>query len=190
MYDGLFIILSVHSYYLHVVIDQFSKYPEVDILPSTSFAKFRPKLDQMFCRHGIPEPMTADNGPPYPSEDMRKYAEEHGFKMSLTTPENPQSNGFAEIFARVLCKLLHTASAEGKDPLKELTFCSTVQLRIRLWVNHRRKCSLVEESEQNSLSCSQQKTLRKQRLSEKVMTSGKWSKNSNSIADTEQRARE
>ena len=108
------------SYYLHVVIDQYSKYPEVDIVSSTSFAKLRPKLDQMFCRHGIPETMTADNGPPYPSEDMKKYAEEHGFKMTLVTPENPQSNGFAEIFVKVLCKLLHTASAEGKDPRKEL----------------------------------------------------------------------
>ena len=51
---------------------------------------------------------------------MREYANEHGFKMNLTTPENPQSNGFAEIFVKVLCKLLHTASAEGKDPRKEL----------------------------------------------------------------------
>ena len=88
------------SYYLHVVIDQYSKYPEVDILKSTSFKKLRPKLDQMFGRHGIPETVTADNGPPYPSNDMEKYAKELGFKMNLVTPEDPQSNGFAEVFVK------------------------------------------------------------------------------------------
>ena len=42
------------SYNLHIVIDQFSKYPEVDILKSTSFKKLRPVLERIFATHGIP----------------------------------------------------------------------------------------------------------------------------------------
>ena len=40
--------------------------------------------------------------------------------MDLVTPEDPQSNGFAEVFVKILCKLLHTAAAEGRDPREEL----------------------------------------------------------------------
>ena len=104
------------QYYFHVLIDQFSKYPEVDILTSTSFRKLRPKLDRIFSAQGIPETISADNGPPYPSHDMEMYAKEMGFKMKLVTPEDPQSNGFAEAFVKILCKLIHTATVEGQDP--------------------------------------------------------------------------
>ena len=33
---------------------------------------------------------------------------------------NPQSNAFAENFVRSVCKLVHTATVEGKDPRKEI----------------------------------------------------------------------
>ena len=104
------------NYYFHVLIDQYSKYPEVDIVTSTSFKKLRPKLDRIFSGQGIPETITADNGPPYPSHDMKSYAKEMGFKMELVTPEDPQSNGFAEVFVKILCKLIHTAAVDGNDP--------------------------------------------------------------------------
>ena len=70
------------SYYLHVVIDQYSKYPEVDILKSTSFAKLQPVLDRIFNTHGIPETLSTDNGPPYSSShDMTEYAKHMGFPV-------------------------------------------------------------------------------------------------------------
>ena len=108
------------QYYFHVLIDQYSKYPEVDLVTSTSFKKLKPKLDRIFSAQGIPEKVSADNGPPYPCYDMEKYAAEMGFKMDLVTPEDPQSNGFAEAFVKILCKLLHTSVAEGKNPREEL----------------------------------------------------------------------
>ena len=43
------------KYYLHVVIDQYSKYPEVDIVKSTSFQKLKPCLHRLMASHGIPE---------------------------------------------------------------------------------------------------------------------------------------
>ena len=108
------------QYYLHIIIDQFSKYPEVDIVTSTSFKKLRPVLDRVLATHGIPESITSDNGPPYPSDEMKKYAVEKGFLLTPTSPEDPQCNGFAENFVKLMCKLLHTAVTEGKDPKVEL----------------------------------------------------------------------
>ena len=31
----------------------------------------------------------------------------------MTTPEDAQTNGFAEAFAKIMVKLLHTANSEG-----------------------------------------------------------------------------
>ena len=108
------------KYYLHVIIDQFSKFPEVDIVSSTRFEKLQPCLDRIFATHGIPEEISCDGGPPYQSHEMEKYAEEMGIKMNPVTPEDPNCNGFAENFVKVLCKLIHTCTVEGKDPRREL----------------------------------------------------------------------
>ena len=43
------------KYYLHVLIDQFSKYPEVNVISSTSFSKLEPRLDRILATHGVPD---------------------------------------------------------------------------------------------------------------------------------------
>ena len=43
-----------------------------------------------------------------------------GFKHHPVTPKDPQSNGLAESFMKLLCELVHTAIVEGKDPKREL----------------------------------------------------------------------
>ena len=99
------------SYYVHVIIDQYSKYPEVDIVSSTSFKKLKPVLDRIFATHGVPETLTTDNGPPYPSHEMSVYAKRLGIELTPVTPEDPQSNSFAENFVKSICKVIHTAVA-------------------------------------------------------------------------------
>jgi len=113
-------LLGGGQYYLHIIIDQFSKYPEVDIVTSTSFNKLKTVLDRVFATHGIPETVTSDNGPPYPSEEMQKYATQKGFDLTPVSPEDPNCNGFAENFVKQMCKLVHTAVIEKKDPKAEL----------------------------------------------------------------------
>ena len=81
------------NYYLHAVIDHCSKFPEVDLLHSTSFRKLRYILHGIFSTHGIPESLTTGNGPPYSSHEMTEYAKEVGLNLS---PVGPQCNGFAE----------------------------------------------------------------------------------------------
>ena len=93
---------------------------EVDIVSSASFSKLEPCLDRIMVTHGIPEQLTSDNGSPYFSDEMAQYAKRMGFKHHPVTPKDPQSNGFAESFVKLLCKLIHTAITEGKDPKREL----------------------------------------------------------------------
>ena len=50
---------------------QYSKYPEVDLVTSTSFKKLKPVLNCVFATHSYPETVTTDNGPPYSSYEWR-----------------------------------------------------------------------------------------------------------------------
>ena len=109
------------KYYLHVIIDQCSKYLEVDLVTFTSFKKLKPVLDSVFATHTYPETVTTDNGPPYPSYEMEKYAKEKGFRLRPVTPYDPQCNGFVESFVKLMCKVLHTAAFENKDQRQSFT---------------------------------------------------------------------
>ena len=46
------------KYYLHVIIDQYSKHLEGDLVTCTSFKKLKPVLDLVFATHGYPETVT------------------------------------------------------------------------------------------------------------------------------------
>ena len=57
--------------YLFVVIDAYSRFPEVEIVHSTSASAIIPKMDRIFSTHGLPLVIKSDNGPPFNSEDIR-----------------------------------------------------------------------------------------------------------------------
>ena len=82
--------------YLLVVTDNFSRYPEVEILRSTSAKAVIPHLDSIFARQGIPNVVRTDNGPPFNSEDFQKFATHLGFTHRRITPVWPRANGEAE----------------------------------------------------------------------------------------------
>lgn len=47
-----------------VVVDEFSRFPLVELLTSTSAKAVVPKLDAVFSRQGVPDILKSDNGPP------------------------------------------------------------------------------------------------------------------------------
>ena len=63
-----------------VVVDYFSRYPEVIQLRSTTSGSVVEALKAIFARHGIPETVVSDNGPQYASEEFSKLAAEYSFK--------------------------------------------------------------------------------------------------------------
>ena len=107
-----------NKYYLHTFIDQYTKYPVVEVCTSTSWEQMEPMLETALGMLGNVESVTTDNGPPYNSDNFRKFAKRMGFKHRLCTPVNPQANGLVEVFQKVLVKLVHTSIIEKKDPRK------------------------------------------------------------------------
>ena len=47
--------------YIIVLIGKYSRYPEAEIVNSTSAKTLIPKLDAIFARHGIPHTFKSDN---------------------------------------------------------------------------------------------------------------------------------
>ena len=106
--------------YLLVVTDDFSRYPEVETLRSTSAKAVIPHLESIFARQGIPEIVRTDNGPPFNSESFQMFATQLGFTHRRITPEWPRANGEAERLMKTLEKAIRTAVIQGKNWKQEL----------------------------------------------------------------------
>ena len=106
--------------YLLVVIDRYSRYPEVEIVRSTKASSVIPKFDKIFATHGIPVSMTTDNGPPFNSNEYSRYLKALGINQDPSTPKWPQGNAEVERFNQPLGRALTTAKLEGKVWQQEL----------------------------------------------------------------------
>jgi hypothetical protein len=105
-----------------VAIDAYSRYPQVEIVHSTSAAALITKLDRLFSTHGIPYKVVSNNGPPFNEQEIRRYMEihAHGIEFVTVTPLWPQGNSEAESFMKPLLKSILTARTEGRNWKKEL----------------------------------------------------------------------
>ena len=106
--------------YLLVVIDTYSKFPEVEIVNSTEARACIPKLDKIFATHGIPKKLKTDNGPLFNGHEYERYMNVLGIEWHTSTPHWPQGNANAESFMKPLGKLMKTAQIEGKKWKQEL----------------------------------------------------------------------
>ena len=105
---------------IHVVVDAYSRFADVEVTKSTTGEELLPKLDKLWATHGIPAKLVSDNGPPYKSREFRKYCKKMGIKHRPITETHPQSNGIAERFVKRIVKLILTAKTDGKDPRREV----------------------------------------------------------------------
>ena len=82
------------KYYLHTFIDQYSKYPVVEVCDSKSWGRMEPQLDRVMGLLGNMDVLVTDGGPPYSSHKFKVYTEKKGIKHHICAPENPMANGF------------------------------------------------------------------------------------------------
>lgn len=90
--------------YLFVIIDEYSRYPVVEILRSVSANATIPVLDNVTSMFGIPKVVKTDNGSPFNSKQFAQYAEYIGFEHRKITPHWPRANAQAEAFNKPLMK--------------------------------------------------------------------------------------
>jgi transposase InsO family protein len=101
--------------YLFVIIDEYSRYPVVEIVKSVSSHCVIPTLDKVLSTFGIPKVIKTDNGSPFNSHQFREYARNTGFTHRRVTPRWPRANAQAEAFNKPLMKNIKAAGTKGRN---------------------------------------------------------------------------
>ncbi|XP_046396811.1 uncharacterized protein K02A2.6-like [Ischnura elegans] len=95
-----------------VIVDYFSKYPEVAYLENTRATNVIAKIKSIFARHGIPQVVRTDNGPPFGGREFQEFANKYGMDVVTSSPYYPKSNGLAEAAVKTVKNIL----AKERDP--------------------------------------------------------------------------
>ncbi len=82
-------------YYL-VLVDAYSKWIVVELMPSITSAKTIEKLCMIFTTHGLPQKLVTDNGATFTSSEFLQFTEKNGIKHVTSAPYHPSTNGLAE----------------------------------------------------------------------------------------------
>ena len=91
---------EVAGHYVLVVIDDYSRFPETEIVHYNAAKAVIPKLDRIFAAYGIPKVVKSDNGPRFNGHEFAQFANYLGFKHSKVTPLWPEANGEVERFMK------------------------------------------------------------------------------------------
>jgi len=84
-----------------VMVDAFSKWPEVCVLHSTTAEKTIEAMRPFFARYGLPEQVVSDNGPQFVSEEFAVFMKMNGVKHIRSAPYHPSTNGLVERLCRL-----------------------------------------------------------------------------------------
>ncbi len=103
-------LFELHSTSYLLVIDYFSRFPEITRPTNTTSAAAIEAMKDVFARHGIPELVRSDNGPQYSSSEFASFAREYGFHHVTSSLYYPQSNGQAERGVKTAKRLISSAS--------------------------------------------------------------------------------
>ena len=97
-----------------LMVDYFSKYPEVLQVSNKTADTTISKMKSIFARHGIPQTVVADNMP-FGSRAFQQFAKAWNFNIITSSPTYPQSNGLVERNVQTIKRLLKKARDDGKD---------------------------------------------------------------------------
>ncbi|CAH8624674.1 unnamed protein product [Dicrocoelium dendriticum] len=96
-----------------IVVDAYSKWPEVFLMRSTKTSATVSRLRQIFSRFGCPETLVTDNGAQFTSATFMEFCQRCAIKHLRSPPFHPQSNGQAERFVDTFKRALLKSRREG-----------------------------------------------------------------------------
>ena len=105
-----------------LLIDSFSKWPEVLEMTDTSATATISKLKQIFAAQGLPEQIVSDNGPQFIASEFNDYCSSRGILHTTTAPYHPRSNGEVERLVETFKNSVEKANPVSR---KEVQDCVT-----------------------------------------------------------------
>ena len=98
-----------------VLVDAYSKYPEVIKMNSiTSTATIR-ALREILSRHGLPKSIVSDNGTQFTSAEFQTFCEMNGIANITTAVYKPSTNGQCERVVQIVKSALKQARLSGEN---------------------------------------------------------------------------
>lgn len=99
-----------------VVVDAYSKWPEVFPVKNATSTMTVELLRTLFSRTGLPEQLVSDNGTQFTSEEFQSFVKGNVIKHTTSVPFHPATNGLAERSIQSLKQSLKAMGGE-KVPL-------------------------------------------------------------------------
>lgn len=112
----------INGYYFLLIIDAYSKWPEIIKTRTTTAAKTIEIFADVLARHGLCELCVTDNGPQFISTTFEDFCKKQGIKHLTTAYYSSQSNGQAERFVELMKNGLHRAEGNLDQKLREFLF--------------------------------------------------------------------
>ena len=73
------------------------------------------RLKSQFARHGIPDPLISDNGPPFSSREYQEFALAYEFEHLTSFPRYPESYGKVENAVKIAQNIMKKARLTVTD---------------------------------------------------------------------------
>ncbi len=98
-----------------IVVDAYSKFPEIIKMSSTTSAATIKILRDIFSRYGIPEILVSDNGPQLVSQDFEHFCKTNGIIHKTSAVYKRAMNGQAECVVQILKTAIKQAEITNSD---------------------------------------------------------------------------
>lgn len=106
--------------YFFILIDAYSKWPEVFVIPNITTAITIEKCRDVFARFGLPEILVSDNGAQFTSDGFQTFLKMNGIVHKRSAPYHPSTNGQAERNVQTFKNKLRTIDCKRPEINKTL----------------------------------------------------------------------
>ena len=106
--------------HLLVIMDYYSKWPEVACMQDINAKSIMNGLELAFITHGYPKYLRINNGQPVVSREIQEYLTIHVIIQIKGIPYWPQSNGEVEQFNRTILKAIKIEKVREKSWKEEI----------------------------------------------------------------------
>ena len=107
----------LNGYYYLVIVDSYSKWPEVFKYKHPTATKTIRALNEVFSRLGVPNTIVRDNGTMFTGSEFKVYYDSLAIEHITTPTYNPRSNGQAERFVDTFKRALK--KPKGSTPRRK-----------------------------------------------------------------------
>ena len=98
-----------------VVVDAYSKFPEVVKMTNTTAQTTITALRDIFSRHGLPEILVSDNGAQFTAREFEQFCSNNGILHRTSAAYKPSTNGQAERVVQILKTAIKQAQLTNRD---------------------------------------------------------------------------